>query len=68
MDIEGEEQRLLPHLLPALPKQCFLFIETHEGEAAREELLLTLQRSGFEIHVTRIREPYADLYAIRTAH
>lgn len=65
MDIEGEERRLLPHVLPLLPRRCAVFVETHDGRAAREQLAGHLVRHGFRVDVRRTREPYADLCAVR---
>ncbi|MDP3719096.1 MAG: FkbM family methyltransferase [Acidobacteriota bacterium] len=65
IDIEGEEGRLVPHLLPVLPRQCALFVETHHGMASREALVDQLASYGFEVSWLRVREPYADLFAVR---
>lgn len=65
MDVEGEERQLIPHLLPVLPHQCALFLETHDGVAAREELVRELSRHDFRVSCRRERPPYADLFAVR---
>lgn len=65
IDIEGEEWRLVPHLLPVLPRQCAVFVETHHGMASREALVEQLASYGFAVSRLRVREPYADLFAVR---
>jgi FkbM family methyltransferase len=67
IDVEGEETRLLPHLLPALPSRCALFVETHHGSEARHRLSAALTAAGFAVTQVREREPYADLFALRSA-
>ena len=67
IDVEGEEKRLLPHVVAQLPQQCFIFFETHDGAAPREHLVTLLKEAGF--HVTQLRErgDYTDLFAVRCA-
>ncbi len=67
MDVEGEEAKLLPHVLSVLPARCALFIETHHGPAARQQLSAALAAAGFAVTQVREREPYADLFALRSA-
>ena len=67
LDVEGEEVRLVPHVLPVLPARCALFIETHHGLQARQLLSSVLSEAGFAVTQVREREPYADLFALRTA-
>lgn len=67
LDVEGEETRILPHVLPVLPARCALFIETHHGAAARQQLSAALVAAGFAVTQVREREPYADLFALRSA-
>ena len=67
LDVEGEEVKLVPHVLPVLPPRCALYIETHDGIHARRELSSVLTGAGFAVTQVREREPYADLFALRTA-
>lgn len=65
IDIEGEERRLLPHVLPLLPRRCALFLETHDGPEAREATVRLLEAADFGITRVRERGAFADLVAIR---
>lgn len=67
IDIEGEEQRLVPHVLPVLPRRCAVFLETHHGQEPRQALVEQLVAHGFQVRQLRVREPYADLIALREA-
>lgn len=67
IDVEGEEARLVPHLLPALSSRCALFIETHHGPQARRQLSTLLAEAGFAVTQVRERDPFADLFALRDA-
>ena len=67
MDIEGEEARLVPHVLPMLPRRCALFLETHDGASARQQLASALSTAGFSVRTMRERGRFADLFALRTA-
>lgn len=65
IDIEGEEEALVPHILAALPPRCAMFLETHHGDVARDALAGELRRHGFHVSVLRHRERFSDLYSIR---
>jgi FkbM family methyltransferase len=65
MDIEGEEKRLLPHVLPALPHRCAIFLETHDGLTVHEHLTARLMDAGFRVTALRERGEYADVLALR---
>ena len=65
IDIEGEERQLIPHVLPVLPRQCAVFVETHDGATSRDALVEQMVSYGFEVSELRVREPYADLLALR---
>jgi FkbM family methyltransferase len=67
LDIEGEETRVLPHVLPALPKRCAMFVETHDGAAAVSAVTSLLAGEGFVTTVLRERGRFADLFACRDA-
>lgn len=65
VDIEGEEKHLVPHVLPALPHRCAIFLETHDGATIREYLIARLVDSGFRVTEIRDRGDYADIFAVR---
>lgn len=65
IDIEGEERRLVPHVLPVLPRRCAVFLETHDGAESRNALIEQMVSHGFAVSELRVREPYADLFALR---
>ena len=65
IDIEGEEQRLVPRILPFLPLACAIFIETHQGEQGWRTIERLLLAAGFCLHLTRDRGQWVDGWAIR---
>ena len=65
MDIEGEEERLLPHIVCVLPQECALFLETHHGPEKRAQTETFLEEHGFRTSVLRERADFADLLALR---
>ena len=67
MDIEGEEAKLLPALIPLLPRETVLFFETHDSEVTWDRLARQLGDSGFKVTLTRQRDPYRDGVAVRYA-
>ena len=67
IDVEGEEERIVPEIAPSLPRQCVLFFETHRGDSAWETVIRPLEAEGFAVRRTRTRGPYSDGYALRTA-
>jgi hypothetical protein len=71
IDIEGEERKLLPLLIPSLPKMCALFFEWHHQESAFGEIEATLREQGFSVRRNTLRPAadgcvYLDAFAIRT--
>ncbi|HEY1793411.1 MAG TPA: FkbM family methyltransferase [Opitutaceae bacterium] len=55
MDVEGAEDVLLPRVLPALPRRCVLFLETHHPDGACEALLAPYRAAGFSVREVRRR-------------
>lgn len=53
MDIEGEEQSLLPWLLAVMPRQCALFVEWHHGESGFQDAVRMLEAAGFSVERKR---------------
>lgn len=70
MDVEGEEVRLLPVLLPTLPRCCAMFVEWHHGLDSYEAFAGVLSSCGFATAVLREHEyastVYLDVFAQRT--
>ena len=57
MDIEGAENKVIPHLVPVLPKIGALFIEYHSRPDSPQDLsviLKTLEESGFRYYLKTI--------------
>jgi len=55
MDIEGSEREVLPDLLPVLPGESTLFLETHFPADLSEQILKPLRDSGFTVGECRRR-------------
>jgi len=66
MDIEGEEEQLVPLLLPILPAHCAIFFETHSGDVGWSALFKEMTDCGFRVSLIRDRGKYKDAFAIRT--
>lgn len=66
MDIEGEEERLIPVLLPVLPHECAIFYETHSGDLEWSSLAKEMEKHGFRVWKLRDRGQYKDGLAIRS--
>ncbi|MFM6173391.1 MAG: FkbM family methyltransferase [Sphaerospermopsis kisseleviana] len=64
MDIEGSEREVLPDVLPVLPLECSLFLETHFPLETSEELLKPLREAKFAVVERRRRrdDDSADLF------
>jgi FkbM family methyltransferase len=57
VDIEGAENKVIPHLVPVLPKIGALFIEYHSRPDSPQDLsviLKTLEESGFRYYLKTI--------------
>lgn len=65
MDIEGEEERLLPALIPVLPRTCAIFFETHRGPDGWEAVHRMLTAASFTVRLLRHRDVFFDGFAIR---
>ena len=70
LDIEGEEARLLPALLPVLPRRCAIFFEWHQGRDEYAVVARLLAAHGFDLAVVREHRVdnrlYIDAFAQRT--
>ena len=65
VDIEGEEARLLPAIIPYLPHKCAIFFESHGGEEVWQKLSQSLMNAQFQVRKLRRRLPYIDGFAHR---
>lgn len=53
LDIEGEERRLIPAILPVLPPQCAIFLEWHHGDESFLAVAGLLREAGFTVERNR---------------
>ena len=65
MDIEGEESKLLPKVVPLLPRQSALFFETHSGETGWREIYSLLLSNDFRVERINARGEYYNGFACR---
>jgi FkbM family methyltransferase len=65
LDIEGEEENLLPKLIPHLPRQTAVFFETHTSDRGWDLIAAALIAAGFDVRLLRTREPFRDGFALR---
>lgn len=69
LDIEGEEQSLIPALLPALPAQCAVFFEWHHGDESFQQMAGLMRGHGFAVerHRTMVDDgvTFIDAFAQR---
>jgi len=56
LDVEGEEEQILPGLLRSLPSRCTVFLETHGREKEAQDLVRPYRMAGFDVHMRRIRK------------
>jgi len=66
LDIEGEESKVLPDVLPFLPANCVLFIETHGGDNGWQTAADLMKQHGFAPVITRRRDVFIDGVGTRT--
>lgn len=64
IDIEGEEENLMPAIISGLPKSCAIFFETHSIEG-KEHIYEVLKSHHFLIEENRVIDKYSDHFAIR---
>lgn len=65
MDIEGEEENLLPKLIPHLPPHCAVFFETHTAEIGWNVIADAFRAADFDVRQLRERDPFRDGFALR---
>ena len=56
LDVEGEEEQILPGLLRSLPSRCTVFLETHVREKEAQDLVRPYRMAGFDVYMRRIRK------------
>lgn len=66
MDIEGEEENLLPKMIDYFPPESAIFFETHSGQRGWKHLQASLSAAGFEVHLLRERGVFMDGFASRS--
>lgn len=49
IDVEGEEQVILPEIIGSLPRICAIFFEWHHGADSFRRVAATLEASGFSV-------------------
>jgi FkbM family methyltransferase len=65
LDIEGAEERLIPALVPVLPRRSAVFFETHRGAAGWEVVVGALEAAGFTVRLLGERDVFRDGFAVR---
>lgn len=66
IDVEGEEQTLIPLLIKSLPKECIIYFEYHFGIESFKKFEILFKENGFKNYVTRIvDDKYIDAIAVR---
>jgi FkbM family methyltransferase len=60
LDVEGEEEKILPALLSVLPATCAIFFEWHHGLTAFLQTESSLNKAGFEVSCCRRRKLSED--------
>jgi len=65
IDIEGEEERLVPALIGVLPARSAIFFETHGGERAWTAVSSALAGAGFRVERLNARGAFSDGFATR---
>lgn len=65
VDIEGEEERLMPALAPVLPRRCAIFFETHRGIDGWRVVERALAAHAFSVRLLHGRDIFCDGFALR---
>lgn len=65
MDIEGEEQNVIPSIIDLLPDKTAIYFETHEGALGFEKIRNILKTNGFDVSVVEDRGDFIDAFAVR---
>jgi FkbM family methyltransferase len=68
LDVEGEEDKILPEIVEVLPRTCAFFFEWHHGLATFKKAELILKEAGFTVTQCRIHgeaSAFVDAFALR---
>jgi FkbM family methyltransferase len=65
MDVEGEEELILPKLMPFLPQKSAMFFETHAGDDGWRKIEMLLKANGFQVEQINSRGLFCDGFAWR---
>lgn len=71
LDVEGEEEKILPEIVPRLPATCAVFFEWHHGLTRFDEVRNLFERYGFSVQCSRTRlldavdRAFVDATAVR---
>jgi len=66
LDVEGEEDRILPDLVPILPPTCAVFFESHSGNDGFSKLEGFLRKANFAVERRRTHGVlFVDAFAFR---
>jgi FkbM family methyltransferase len=65
VDIEGEERKVLPDIVPILPDRTALFFETHSGEPGWRDIETLLRAHDFDVQQINARGDFFDGFASR---
>jgi FkbM family methyltransferase len=68
LDVEGEEDKILPGIVEVLPHTCAFFFEWHHGLATFKTVERMLREAGFTVTQCRIHgetDKFVDAFALR---
>jgi FkbM family methyltransferase len=68
LDVEGEEDKILPEIIEVLPRTCAFFFEWHHGLATFRKAEVLLKDAGFTVTECRVHgdsNGFVDAFALR---
>ncbi len=66
IDIEGEEENVIPHIITSLPQQTAIYFEYHYGLEKFNKIKSIFEENGFVVKVNRVVDhKYVDALSIR---
>jgi FkbM family methyltransferase len=68
LDVEGEEEKILPEIVEVLPHTCAFFFEWHHGLDTFQKAELLLKKAGFTVTRSRVHgeaDSFVDAFALR---
>jgi hypothetical protein len=66
MDIEGEEERVLPRVIGLLPGKSAIFLESHGGAESWNAMARLLETASMMTVRVRDRGQFIDGFAVRS--